>query len=494
MRYKLTPGEQEFVNEYLALKGLPLNVNVTFGDLALPESYSEVRSRSEINDFSTEIVPGLKLATPIISANMECVTGLRLAVALEREGGLAIFPQMLSLDERLEMLEKFSRAQCAFIDKPLTIRPDKTLRQAKQLMARYGIYSLVVINEKRQPIGILSTRDWRYEKDEQKLVGKLMGGRHQLYVGLSGISFEEAAKFLRRHRIEKLPIVNKRHKLVGLITAHGLFYKHHHPRATRDERGRFLKIGSIGVGQNFTKQHLYEVEAQVKKGICLLLIDTARAFSENTKEAIEAVKKRFLKLPLMVGNVSTPEGAKFLFECGADVVKVGQGPGEACRTREVGVGIPQISAIAKCAAIAKLRQKTIVADGGMKSSGDIAKALIAGADAVMLGYLFIGTEESAGQAFLNGENVKVKIYEGSASFAAQQRRLQRASLDRLRRPEGVAQEVPVTGTIQERMEDILDGLRSAMSYFGVRSVQELRSNVKFLIQTQAGLIEGTKKK
>ena len=191
---------------------------------------------------------------------------------------------------------------------------------------------------------------------------------------------------------------------------------------------------------------------------------------------------------------STPEGAKFLFECGADIVKVGQGPGEACRTREVGVGIPQISAIAKCAAIAHLYKKTIVGDGGMKNAGDIAKALIAGADAVMLGSMLVGTEESAAPAFLNQSGIKVKIYEGSASFAAQQRRLNRSSLDRMRRPEGVAREVPVTGNVKERMEDILDGLRSAMSYFGVRSIRELHEKVCFELQTQAGLIEGVKKK
>ena len=361
-------------------------------------------------------------------------------------------------------------------------------------MNKFGIYSLVVIDKKKRPIGILSTRDWKYETDDEKMVGQLMGGRRVLYVAPRDISFVEAAKILRRQRIEKLPLVDRKERLIGLLTAHGLFYKHHYPRATRDEKGRFWKVGSIGVGREFTKRHLFEVEEQVKKGIRLLLIDTARAFSVNTQEAVRRVKERFPKLPLMVGNVSTPEGAKFLFECGADIVKVGQGPGEACRTREVGVGIPQISAIAKCAAIARLYKKAVVGDGGLKNSGDIVKALIAGADAVMLGAMLVSTEESAAQAFLNQNGIKVKIYEGSASFAAQQRRLNRSSLDRMRRPEGVAREVPVTGTVKERTEDILDGLRSAMSYFGVRSIRELCENARFELQTQAGLIEGTKKK
>ena len=494
MKCSLAPHEQEFVNAYLASKGLPIGINVTFGDLALPERYSDIRSRAEVQDFSVNLTPELRLETPVISANMESVTGVRLAVALEREGGLAIIPQMLSLDERLEMLERIGRAESALIDNPLTIPPHKTLREAKCLMNKFGIYSLVVIDKKKRPIGILSTRDWKYETDDEKMVGQLMGGRRVLYVAPRDISFVEAAKILRRQRIEKLPLVDRKERLIGLLTAHGLFYKHHYPRATRDEKGRFWKVGSIGVGREFTKRHLFEVEEQVKKGIRLLLIDTARAFSVNTQEAVRRVKERFPKLPLMVGNVSTPEGAKFLFECGADIVKVGQGPGEPCRTREVGVGIPQISAIAKCAAIARLYKKAVVGDGGLKNSGDIVKALIAGADAVMLGAMLVSTEESAAQAFLNQNGIKVKIYEGSASFAAQQRRLNRSSLDRMRRPEGVAREVPVTGTVKERTEDILDGLRSAMSYFGVRSIRELCENARFELQTQAGLIEGTKKK
>src|SRR3989338_667469 len=494
MKCSLAPHEQEFVNAYLASKGLPIGINVTFGDLALPERYSDIRSRAEVQDFSVNLTPELRLETPVISANMESVTGVRLAEALEREGGLAIIPQMLSLDERLEMLERIGRAESALIDKPLTIPPHKTLREAKCLMNKFGIYSLVVIDKKKRPIGILSTRDWKYETDDEKMVGQLMGGRRVLYVAPRDISFVEAAKILRRQRIEKLPLVDRKERLVGLLTAHGLFYKHHYPRTTRDEKGRVWKGGSIGVGREFSKRHLFSVEEQVKKGICLLLIDTARAFSVNTQEAVRRVKERFPKLPLMVGNVSTPEGAKFLFECGADIVKVGQGPGEACRTREVGVGIPQISAIAKCAAIARLYKKAVVGDGGLKNSGDIVKALIAGADAVMLGAMLVSTEESAAQAFLNQNGIKVKIYEGSASFAAQQRRLNRSSLDRMRRPEGVAREVPVTGTVKERTEDILDGLRSAMSYFGVRSIRELCENARFELQTQAGLIEGTKKK
>ena len=352
MKYELTKTEWDFVNDYLRSRGLPIDYYVTFGDVFLKTRFSEVRSRSEISTeaLSTEIYPGIRLGLPLIMAKMVCEADAEAIVAIEREGGLGIPPQMLDLKERLKMLEKIGRTESAYISNPLTIGPEKTLSEAKQLMEKYGIYSLVVVNEEKRPVGILSTRDWRYETDDSKLVEELMGGRRRPYTAPKKVSFEEAAKILRKHRIEKLPLVDKKGKLVGMLTAHGLFYKHHHPLAVKDEKGRFLKVGSVGVGRRFSAEHLKEVEAQARKGIRLLLIDTARAFSVNAKDAIEAIKQRFPKLPLMVGNVDCPEGAKALFEWGADIVKVGIGPGEACRTREIGVGMPQISAVACCAA------------------------------------------------------------------------------------------------------------------------------------------------
>lgn len=505
-QYALTTDEADLMNGWLEARGLPTRINVTYGDVVLPEAYSEVRSRSEIDDFATELVPGLELEVPVILANMACVAGVRAIVAAEREGLLGIPPQMLRLEERLNILERIGRAECALIDKPLAIGPHKNLGQAKALMAKFGINGLVVVDNDNHAIGILSTRDWRYETDDSKLVGDLMGGKRKLYKARRDISFEDAAKILRKHRIEKLPLVGRHGRLGGLITAHGLFYKNHHPRATRDGNGRFLRVGSIGVGKRFTKERLYEVEAQMRKGICALLIDTARAFSVNVKETVLAVKKRYPKLPLIVGNTSCPEGAKALFEWGADIVKVGVGPGDACTTRLTGIGIPQLSAVAKCAAIVKqdadyaaqangpVRVGAIIADGGIKNSGDICKALIAGADAVMSGRLFAGTEESAAPAYFNKHGSRVKDYIGSASFHAQQERLERETLDSERRPEGIKEEVPVIGTVKDVVGDILNGMRSAMSYMGVTSVEEMRHKGRFELQTSAGLFEGTKKK
>ncbi len=497
MEYELTESEKKAMDVFLEKKGLPTDIDLTFGDVYLKTRYSEIRSRSEVRDLSTELA-GIKLGLPLIMANMVCVADARAIVAIEREGGLGIPPQMLALKTRLEMLDEIGRRDSALIDNPLTITPDRTLAEAKELMEKRGVSSLIVINEEDRPIGILSTRDWMYEKDEKKFVGDLMGGKRKLYAAKKGVSFEEAAKILKRHEIEKLPLVDKHGKLAGLITAHGLFYKHHHPRATRDERGRFLRVGSVGVGEYFTAAHMKEVDAQVRKGICMLLIDTARAFSINTKEAVETVRAKYPDLPLMVGNVDCPEGAKALFQWGADIVKVGIGPGEACRTREVGVGCPQVSAIAQCSAIAELESKKgkpryTVGDGGMKSPGDVCKALFAGASAVMSGSLFIGAIESAAKANVNNRGLRIKEYVGSASFKAQEERINHGTLKKIRRAEGVAQEMPVLGTIEEVIDDLAYGMKSCSSFRGVRNLAELREKGIFRRQTPAGVKEGLKK-
>lgn len=488
---ELTNEEKNAIQEFFLEKGLPLDRAVTFNDVTLPEHYSDIRSRSEICDFRTQLAPSLSLGIPVVSANMESVTGLDLAVALEREGGLAFPPQTLPIADRVELIRKIGRADSALIDEPLTIGPDKTLEEAKGLMSELGVQSLVVIDKKNRPLGMLSTRDWFYEPVDGKRVRDLMSKK--LIVAGRGIDFKKAEGILRKNKIEKLPLVDKNGKLAGLITANGLFYTSRHPRATRDLNGRFIRAGSIGVGRTFTARHLKEVEAQCQEGIRALLIDTARAFSINTEEAIKKIKKEFPVLSLVVGNVSTAAGAKFLLEAGADVVKVGQGPGFVCRTRAVGVGVPQLTAVAECAVIAERYGKTVIADGGIKNPGDFAKALIVGARAVMLGNLLVRAKESASPIFVDEDNRPVKNYVGSASFAAQLARYGRGDLDRIRRPEGVTKVVPVTGTAQEIVHDLLRGLASTMAYLGAKNLEELRSKGKFLLQTTAGYIEGTKK-
>lgn len=489
----LSKQEETEINDYLESKGLPINVDVTFGDVTLTERYSDTRSRSEISDFRTRMAGDIYLDIPVASANMVCVTGTEMAVALQREGGMGFIPQMLTLEERLDMIDMIKRSDSAYIEEALTIKPDQTLKEAKDLMNRYKIFSLIVVNGKNQPIGVLSTRDWLYETDLSQKVKNLMGGGKKLITADVNVSFKKAEEILKKNKIEKLPLVDSKGRLSGLITSHGLFYKMHHPRATRDDKGQFLAAGSIGVGKTFTKQHLNEVSRQVEHGINVLLIDTARAYSINTQEALVQVRKHFPKLTIVAGNVSTPEGVKYLFKNGADAVKVNQGRGHACRTSEIGIGVPQITSIAKASVIAKKYGGTIFADGGMKSVGDMVKAIAAGADMLFTGFMLIGTKESAAQLYFNKAGLPVKNYEGSASTMAQAKRIIKGNLDKMRRPEGITEEVVVTGTVKEMIQDVVDGFKSALSYQGLHNLDELRKDTKFELQTRAGLFEGTKK-
>lgn len=496
----ITVEEKKLIEEFFQKKGLSLDIDLTFEDVALPDEYSEVRSRSEIHDFRVSLARGLDLNIPIVSANMRSVSGAELIIALEREGGLGIVPQDLLLSERLEILEKVLRAECAVIDEPLTIPPSATLKEAKEVMKKFGVSGLLVIDEDKRLLGILSSRDWHYEKDEQRLVWEIMtsSARRNLITASSDVTLDEAARILKKNKIEKLPLLSNE-RVAGLITARGLFYQTHHQRALRDEKGRFILVGSVGVSSqsHSLKEILIEIEEQRKRGISALLIETARAFSVNTKDTIEAVIKNHRDILLICGNTSNPEGVKFLFELGVDCVKVGQGPGMACTTREVGAGLPQLTAIALASVIAKKYGRHIIADGGIKGPADMAKALIAGADAVMLGNLLVGVNESRSMAypFYSKEfdaYITVKDYYGSASFEAQRERKSEGSLDIVRRPEGRKIIVPVVGSLSDRISDLIDGLRSVMSYFGARSVKDLQEKGYFRRQSQEGYREGVK--
>lgn len=497
--YGLTAEEKKAIKEYLGFKGLPLNLCVTFGDLVMPEDYSEVRSRADINDFSAKLVDGLELGIPMVSANMESVTGVDMAVALGREGGLGFLPQTVAIEKRVEMLEKIRRTDSALVDEPLIVKAHWTLSEVKQLQEKFGISSFVVVSEHHVPIGMLTTRDWRYETDLSKTVFEVMRKDVKLIFARTDVSLETATVLLRQHRIEKLPLVDTDGKLRGLITAHGLFYKLRHPRATRDDKGRFVVAASIGVGRNFAQKHLGEIERQLDAGASLLLVDTARAFSINVKEALLEIKKRFPNLPLVVGNVSTAKGAKFLFEHGADCVKVNVGAGRVCITRRVsGVGIPQITAIAECSVIAQRYKKTIIGDGGMNDPLDMFYAKAAGANVLMTGNLLIGAEESAAPKKLKyipseSESFLVKQYEGSASLEAQMKRMVQGTLDRIREPEGGTKDKPVIGSVREIVAQYLDSFRSAMSYYGLTRLEDARDKVVFRLQTSSGRREGVKK-
>ncbi len=495
----LTDFERQKIEQTLRAKGLPYDINVTFDDVTIPEDYSAVRSRSEIlegADFKTVVAPGIGLSIPIVSANMESVSGVKLIAEIERLGGLGIPPQTLPPDEQLKIIEQVGQEDCAYRENPLTVNSYQTINEIHALYKKFNVQGFFVIDDQNHPVGVLAARDWLYETDKNKTVAACMGGGRlqPLITAPRTIDFREAARLLTEHRIEKLPLVDSDGKLAGAIFANGLFYKYRYPAATRNTLGQFLKVASIGVSARFGIEQLRFIENAVRLGVSLLVVDTARAYAVNTEEALGQIKRHFSSLPIIAGNVSTPEGAKALIEWGADCVKIGQGPGEACRTRNVGTGIPQLSACAKCSVVAHLNGKTVMLDGGMKSPGDIGKALLAGADAVMLGYMLVGTEESAALAYYNKDGHRVKQYEGSASFAAQLKRHLRGELDRIRRPEGINEEVHVRGAVSETIEDILAGLASLFSYVGVRSLKEFKERARFELVTWAGFFEGSKRK
>ncbi|MDO8516124.1 MAG: IMP dehydrogenase [bacterium] len=526
--YELTPEEKDAIREYLERKGLPTQLAVTFRDVreippreweevdaVLTDDYSDIRSRSEINDFRAVLAGNLVLNIPLVSANMQSVTGDELATELAKEGGMGFLPQMLPIKDRVSMIDKIRRADCAFIKHPLSIAGTATLAEAKALMNESGIYSLVVVTEEqdnKRPIGILSTRDWKYEIDQLKLVRDLMngGGKTELVSAPRSIPFEDARQLLHRKRVEKLPLLDDQGLLAGLLTAHGLFYTTHHPRALRDENGRFLAAASVGVGQRFTDVHRKEVEIQLEHGACVILLDTARAFSVNAREALVAVltdaledlKKRFPNVPIIVGNTCSAKGTKFLFENGADAVKINQGRGSRCITSRVtGVGVAQLTAIAESSVIARKYGKCIIGDGGMDDPIDFIKAIAAGANTLMTGSFFAGTHESLAEAHMGegrlvGSEKKfampVKEYFGEASPQSQRLRIQQKTLDRERKAEGKSEPVPVTGTVRERVTDALDSFRSAMSYVGARTLGELREKAVFRLQTSAARLEGLK--
>jgi len=498
---ELTSDDRGAINEYLVKKNLPLDRSVTFADVWIPEEYNTIRSRSEVwgspeVSFRASLTADIYLNYPIFSANMMSVTGLDMALAMLREGGGYFLPQMLSLRDRLLMLERIKRADSAYIEEPLTIRLSETLREAREKMSHYGIWGLVVVNDAEMPVGMLSSRDWRYEKDDSLTVAGLMTTP---VIYCREDSSPEAAKGLMRcNKIEKIPVVDSEGRLVGLYTAHGAFYEMRHPRSTRSTRGQFPLFGSVRIGREFTNETREEIELQIKLGARVMLFDTARAYAVNLEEPLTFTKREFPHVVNVAGNVSTAKGAKALISWGADIVKVNQGRGSQCLTSlQTGVGQPQVTAIAECAVMAERYGGKIVADGGMKSPGDVAKAFIAGAHFVMTGAMLAGTHESPAEVAMrlyDGKEFAVKKYEGSASFEAQKKRIVEGTLDELREPEGDWEYVPLMGSVKQKIQHLFNTGASSMTYHSARTLDELRKCGHFgdRLQSHAGYMEGTK--
>jgi IMP dehydrogenase len=461
-------------------------IGLTFDDVLLIPQKSEVLPK-EVN-IKTSVARGIELNIPILSAAMDTVTESRLAIALAREGGLGVVHKNMPVKIQALEVDKVKRSESGMIVEPVTLPPDRTIGEALEVMKRFSI-SGIPVTQKGKLVGIITNRDLRFEKKLHKKISEVMT-KDKLITVPEGTDLEKAKEILHEKRIEKLPIVDKRGYLKGLITVKDIMKNIQYPNACKDARGRLRVGAALGV----SKDLLERAEALIAAGVDILVVDSSHGHSRGVLSSLEKVKNSFPGVPLMAGNVATAVGTKDLIEAGADCVKVGIGPGSICTTRVVtGAGVPQITAIMDCAEEAKKYKIPIIADGGIKYSGDIAKALAAGANAVMIGSLFAGTEESPGETVLF-EGRSYKIYRGMGSLEAMKsgsgdRYFQEEEDIKKMVPEGIEGRVPHRGSLSESVYQLIGGLRSGMGICGAKNIAELQKKAQFIQITNAGLRE-----
>ncbi len=459
---------------------------LTFDDVLLIPAESQVLPLNV--DVSTWLTRKVRLNIPIISAAMDTVTETRLAIGLAREGGIGFIHKNMSIDKQSEMVRKVKRSESGMITDPITLRPDKTVGDALDLMSEYRISGVPITTEDGELVGILTNRDLRFETDRARPVRELMTSKNLVTVP-EGTTLEQAKEILHRHRIEKLLVVNNRGKLSGLITVKDIMKQIEHPYACKDEHGRLRVGAAIGTSGDY----LERAAALVRTGVDVLCIDTAHGHSQGVLDAVTRVREEFSSTQLIAGNVSTAAATMALIERGVDAVKVGQGPGSICTTRVVsGAGMPQITAVTDCARAAERMGVPVIADGGIKYSGDIPKALAAGAHSVMIGSLFAGTEESPGETILY-EGRSYKSYRGMGSIGA----MQQGSSDRYFQnmearklvAEGIEGMVPYKGPLRDTVFQLIGGLRSGMGYVGAPDIDTLRRDARFIRISMSSLVE-----
>lgn len=471
---------------------LELPLGLTYDDVVLIPQRSTLRSRRDADPtgrFSRRLV----LRVPIASANMDTVTEWRMAIAMAEQGGIGVLHRFMPIAEQVEQVERVKRHEPGYVVEPETIGPEASLAAAAERMRARRVSSLLVVDEQGHLLGILSRRDVRPESADTETVAARMTPRAHLITARIGIDLAEARALLDRHRLEKLPIVDEQGVLRGLITERDLARQAERPAATRDARGRLVVAAAVGAVGDYRER----AAALVAAGVDALVIDIAHGHSDLALEATERVRADHPQVELVVGNVATPEGARDLVAAGADAVKVGVGPGAACTTRIVaGAGVPQLSAVYACAKALAETDVPVIADGGIRQSGDVVKALAAGASCVMIGQMLAGTAEAPGETVVR-RGRRYKVYRGMASRAAARARWQReregADLDELAQavtPEGVETVVPYRGRVTDVLRDLVGGLRSGMSYCNARTLAELRAHARFMRITEAGRREG----
>ena len=457
---------------------------LTFDDVLLVPAKSDVLPKDvEVN---TRLTRNISLNIPIISSGMDTVTEARMAIAMAREGGLGIIHKNMTIEQQANEIDKVKRSENGIIVDPLFLSPEHTLKDVQDLMERYHI-SGVPITQQDRLVGILTNRDLRFETDLSKRIGECMTREH-LITAPMGTSLDEAKEILRKHRIEKLPLVDERGHLKGLITIKDIEKAQKYPNSAKDSKGRLLVGAAVGVGSDM----LDRVAAIVAAKVDVIVVDTAHGHSQGVIESVKTIKKAYPNVDLIAGNVATEEATRALFEAGVDAVKVGIGPGSICTTRVIaGIGVPQITAVYECAKAAAEFGLPIIADGGIKYSGDVVKALAAGANVVMVGNLLAGTEESPGETIIY-QGRSYKVYRGMGSLGAMAKgskdRYFQENMDKLV-PEGIEGRVPYKGPVSETMFQMVGGLRAGMGYCGVKNIEALRTETKFIRITSAGLKE-----
>jgi len=472
--------------------GDELRDGLTFEDVLLVPAASEILPRD--TDVSTWVTRRVRLNIPVLSAAMDTVTEARTAIAMAQEGGLGVIHRNLAVAEQALEVEKVKKSESGMIVDPVTVSPEQPIAAALEIMQRFHISGLPVTREGKL-VGILTNRDLRFEKSVDRSVGDVMT-RERLVTARPGITLDEAKEILHRYRIEKLPVVDDRNTLRGLITVKDIEKAIRYPNAAKDDLGRLRVGAAIGTGPDREER----AEALVRTGADVLVIDTAHGHTRSVIETVQAIKGLFPAVDLIAGNVATPEGTEALIRAGADGVKVGMGPASICTTRVVsGVGVPQLTAIADAVGPAARAGIPVIADGGIKFSGDITKALAAGAHLVMIGGLLAGTEESPGETILY-QGRTYKLYRGMGSLEAMRER--EGSRNRYMQdeeagaelgmklvPEGIEGRVPYKGTLSFIVQQLVGGLRAGMGYLGTRTLDDLRRTARFMRVSQAGLRE-----
>ncbi|RUL48249.1 MULTISPECIES: IMP dehydrogenase [Lysinibacillus] len=460
---------------------------LTFDDVLLVPAHSEVLPKTV--DLSTQLTPKIKLNIPIISAGMDTVTESKMAIAIARQGGIGIIHKNMSIEEQAEEVEKVKRSENGVITNPFFLTPTHQVFDAEHLMGKYRISGVPIVNNEEDLtlVGIITNRDLRFISDYSLKIEDVMT-KEELITAPVGTTLEEAEKILQQYKIEKLPIVDGYGKLTGLITIKDIEKVIEFPNAAKDELGRLLVGAAVGVSTDTMQRVTKLVEAQVD----IIVIDTAHGHSQGVIDTVKQIRDTFPNLEIIAGNVATGEATRALYEAGADVVKVGIGPGSICTTRVVaGVGVPQITAIYDCATVAREMGKSIIADGGIKYSGDIVKALAAGGHVVMLGSLLAGTSESPGDTEIF-QGRRFKVYRGMGSLGA----MEQGSKDRYFQegakklvPEGIEGRLPYKGPLADTIDQLIGGIRAGMGYCGAPNLEYLRDRSQFVRMTGAGLRE-----